>query len=274
MPVPTDAWVKIGAATTPVFSKDGRTLFHLRGAGLPQVWAMDINGGDVRQLSHHDEKVAFLRRCPTDDRLIWGIDAGGDERQQFWLLEVGAKPRALTAAPDAIHDFGVWSADGARIAYAANDRDERFYDVCVMDLASGARTRLLEGSSILTVPSWTKDMARLLVIEDHSSADSRLWIMDAATGAVRTLPRVAPARFAAVRWVEKGAALMGLSDTGADMMRLCRIDPETGASTVVFEAQNSEGQGRDVEAWSLSPDETMLATTGRSLFVGPTRNTA
>ena len=124
-----------------------------------------------------------------------------------------------------------------------------------MDLATGARTRLLEGSSILTVPGWTKDMARLVVIEDHSSADSRLWIMDAATGVTRALPRTAPARFASVRWVEKGAALMGLSDAGADMMRLCRIDPETGASTVVFEAE-----GRDVEAWSLSPDETMLAT--------------
>ncbi|SDR16043.1 Dipeptidyl aminopeptidase/acylaminoacyl peptidase [Rhizobiales bacterium GAS191] len=255
MPVPTDAWVQIGAATSPGFSKDGRTLFHLRGAGLPQVWAMDVDGGNACQLSHHDEKVAFLRRCPTDDRLIWGIDAGGDERQQFWLKEPGAEPRALTEAPDAIHDFGAWSADGARIAYAANDRDERFYDISVMDLASGARTRLLEGSSILTVPSWTPDMARLVVIEDHSSLDSRLWITDAASGATRALPRTAPSRFASLRWVETGTALMGLSDAGADIMRLCRIDPETGASTVVFEAQ-----GRDVEAWSLSPDETMLAT--------------
>ncbi len=275
MPVPTDAWVKIGAATSPVFSKDGHTLFHLRGAGLPQVWAMDVKGGDVRQLSHHDEKVAFLRRCPTDDRLIWGIDAGGDERQQFWLLEPGTAPRALTEAPDAIHDFGAWSADGARIAYAANDRNERFYDISVMDLATGVRTRLLEGSSILTVPTWTKDMARLVVIEDHSSADSRLWIMDAATGVTRALPRTAPARFASVRWVEKGAALMGLSDAGADMMRLSRIDPETGTSTVVFEAQGLEVQGRDVEAWSLSPDETMLATIENDrgyglLRIGPT----
>src|SRR5579871_3557008 len=255
MPVPTDAWVQIGAVTTPAFSKDGRTLFHLRGAGLPQVFAMDLDGGNVRQLSHHDEKVAFLRRCPTDDRLIWGIDAGGDERQQFWLLEPGAAPRALTAAPDAIHDFGAWSADGTRIAYAANDRDERFYDVSVMDLATGARTRLLQGSSIVTVPAWTKDMARLLMVEDHSSSDSRLWILDAAIGAARAVPRTAPTRFASVRWVENGAALMALSDAGADIMRLCRIDPESGASSVVYEAD-----GRDVEAWSLSGDETMLAT--------------
>lgn len=255
MPVPTDAWVQIGAATTPAFSKDGRTLFHLRGAGLPQVWAMDIDGGNARQLSRHDEKVAFLRRCPADDRLIWGIDAGGDERQQFWLLEPGGEPRALTDAPEAIHEFGAWSADGARIAYAVNDRDERFFDISVMDLATGARTRLLDGGGILTAPSWTPDMAKLLMIEDYSSSDFRLWVVDASTGAARSVPCAAPARFASVRWIEKGAALMGLSDAGADMMHLCRIDPETGVSSVVFEAPD-----REVEAWSLSPDETMLAT--------------
>jgi hypothetical protein len=54
MPVPTDAWVKIGAATSPVFSKDGCTLFHLRGAGLPQVWAMDVNGGGRSRLKLRD----------------------------------------------------------------------------------------------------------------------------------------------------------------------------------------------------------------------------
>ncbi len=64
MRVATDAWVKISAATSPAFSKDGGTIFHLRGAGLPQVWAMDADGGNGRQLSFHDEKVGFLRRCP------------------------------------------------------------------------------------------------------------------------------------------------------------------------------------------------------------------
>ena len=85
MTIPTDSWVRIGAATTPVFSRDGTRLFHLRGAGLPQVWVMDRDGGNASPVSAHDEKVAILRRAPTDDRLIWGIDAGGDERQQFWL---------------------------------------------------------------------------------------------------------------------------------------------------------------------------------------------
>src|SRR4051794_36733469 len=94
-----DAFVAIGAATAPAFSRDGQTLFHLRGSSLAQVWAIDLTTGADRQLTEHDEKVAFLRRCPADDRLIYGIDRGGDERQQLLLIDPRAalpKPRALT----------------------------------------------------------------------------------------------------------------------------------------------------------------------------------
>jgi dipeptidyl aminopeptidase/acylaminoacyl peptidase len=256
MPISTDAWVKLGAATSAAFSKDGRTLYHLRGAGLPQVWAMDADGGNARQLSFHDEKVAFLRRCPADERLIWGIDAGGDERQQFLLLEPGREPRAITAAPEVIHEFGAWSADGARIAFAANDRDERIFDVLVMELATGARTRVLHGPGVVTVPSWSPDGTRLVMIEDFSSIDQFLWIIEVATGMATRLPRPAASRYASVRWASDGLSLLGLTDQGgAEFMRLCRIDPRDGSATVVYEAV-----GRDVDAWSLASDGATLAT--------------
>ncbi len=126
MTIPTDAWVKIGTASAPAFSKDGTKIFHLRGtkplgSGLPQVWVMDADGRNPMQLSTHDEKVALLRRAPNDDRLIWGIDAGGDERQQFHLRQNG-ETRALTAAPGVIHDLGGFSPDGSKIYYNC-DRD-------------------------------------------------------------------------------------------------------------------------------------------------------
>ena len=76
------------------FSRDGKTLFHLRGSGLPQVWALDLATGADRQLTFHDEKVAILRRSPVDDRLIYGIDRGGDERQQLLLLDPATRNRA------------------------------------------------------------------------------------------------------------------------------------------------------------------------------------
>ncbi len=59
MPHAPEAFVTIGAATSPSFSRDGETLFHLRGAGLPQAWALDLATGAARQLTFLDEKVAL-----------------------------------------------------------------------------------------------------------------------------------------------------------------------------------------------------------------------
>ena len=256
MPPSPASWVDIGAATSPSFSKDGTRVFHLRGAGLPQVWVMDRDGTNARALSAHDEKVAFLRRSPTDDRLIWGIDAGGDERQQFWLLDGTPPPRALTDAPAAMHDFGAWSPDGTRIAYAANDRDESQFDVLVMNLSTGETTRVLQAGGQRAVGSWNPKSDRVTVVEDHSTSDQHLWIVDLATNTALELHRPGPTRYASIRWTSDGAALMGLTDHGgADFMRLCRIDAETGEATPVFAPAH-----RDVEAWSLSPDGTLLAT--------------
>ncbi len=256
MPIPTDAWVKVNSAGSPSFSKDGTRIFHLRGAGMQQVWVMDADGGNARQVSDHDEKVAFIRRSPTDDRLIWGVDAGGDERQQFVLLEPGKAPRPLTSAPEVIHDFGAWSPDGARIAFAANDRDERIFDVIVMDLATGQRKRVLHGPGVVSVPSWSPDGTRLAMIEDYSSTDQHVWLIDIASGMATRLPRPVSARYASVRWQADGASLLALSDHGgAEFMRLVRIDPATGNVSVVFEAP-----GRDVEAYALALDRATLAT--------------
>lgn len=254
MPHAANAWTRLAAATTPVFSRDGGTIYHLRGVGLPQVWAMDGDGGNPRQLSFHDEKVAFLRRCPTDERLIWGIDAGGDERQQFWLLEPGGAPRALTNSPAVINDFGAWSPDGGRIALASNDRDERFHDVSLLDLASGGTVRLFEGPGIVAVTNWKADGSTLVALEDFSSIDQRPWLLDVTTGAATSIPAATPARYASTRFVADGG-LMGITDQGSDWMRLCRIDVASGAVSAVFAPE-----GRDVEAFAFSPDGALLAT--------------
>jgi len=274
MTYPPEAWVGIGAATTPVFSRDGRTIWHLRGAGLPQVWAMDRDGGNPRPVTDHGEKTWKLSRSPADERVLWAVDAGGDERHQLYLREADGSVRQLTDAPHVIHEFGCWAPDGSSIAFAANDRDERFFDIIIINLTTGERRRVLQGEHIVTAPAWSPAArpgpAMLVVHEDFSTADQRLYLLDIATGAVAAVPRTVPTRYASVRWDSTGAALLALTDAdGSDFMRLCRIDPATGAATPIHAAP-----GRDVEAWSLSPDGTTLATVENDrgyahLRVGP-----
>ncbi len=262
------AYTAIEAASSPSFSCDGRTLYHLRGAGLPQVWALDLDGGGSRPLTSHDEKVALLRRAPGDDRLIYGIDAGGDERQQLWLLEDG-QARPLTSAPAVIHGFGAWSPDGSRISLTANDRDEAHFDVFLMDPVSGERTRLFQGTHEVTAAAWHPSGDRLIIMLDKTSGDQRPMILH-VDGGIQAVPHAAPARYASLRWTSDGAAIMGLTDAGRDDMALCRIDPDSGEVTAVFAPS-----GRDVEAWALAPGGGLLATIENDrgyavLRVGPT----
>ncbi len=250
----TDAFTRIGAASAPAFSADGRRLFHLRGMGTPQLWVMTADGSSEAAITDLDERVTFLRRAPADDRVLFGVDAGGDERQQLWLFD-GAAPRPLTAAPAVVHDFGAWSPDGTQIAYAANDRDEAHFDIVVQPIDGPAR-RLHLGTHLLDVVAWHPEGDRLLLVADHADADQVLQILTLADGALHTVPRPGMAVYRSVRWSRDGSHLQGLTDAGGrEFLALCRIDPASGAVTLWAEAP-----GRDVEAWALSPDGSTLAT--------------
>ncbi len=262
----TDAYAATSAGTAPSFSCDGGTVFHLRGAGMPALWAMAADGSGARVIAAPDEKIAFVRRAPKDDRLVFGIDAGGDERQQLWLHDGEARP--LTNAPGVIHDFGAWSPDGAAIAYTANDRDEAHFDVIVHPL-DGQPRRLHLGTHQLSAPAWHPDGDRLLLLADFAEGDQTLSILTVADGAVRVVPHQRPVAFRSVRWAKDGSHLLGLSDCGGEFMALCRIDPDTGTITPWISEPNA-----DLEAWSLSPDGARLATVTNDrgyalLRVGP-----
>src|SRR5262249_43491699 len=148
-----------------------------------------------------------------DDRLIYGIDRGGGERQQLLLLEPGKpEPRALTDNPAVIHDFGAWAADATRIAYAANERDEAHFDRYVQEIASGARQRVYEGNHLISVFGFRPDANELALLCDRGFGDMSLLLLDLETGEARVVG--SPANFKSVRWASDGITLLMLTDLG------------------------------------------------------------
>ncbi len=242
-------WSAAGAAASPAFSQDGQTLFHIRGLH-GRLWSLHLGTGEARLLADPGERITLLRRAPSDDRLIYGFDRGGDERLQLWLLD--GSPRPLTNALGALHAFGAWSPDAATVTFAANDEDPARYTLYLYDLATGTRRRLFDVPGELAPGPWHPDGTRFIALHDLTSGEQRVLIVDAATGAAHEIPRQ-NTRFASVRWAE--GRLLALTDAGRDFMALCALDPATGETTPVYAPE-----GRDVEAWSMSPGNTALAT--------------
>ena len=89
--------------------------------------------------------------------------------------------------------------------------------------------------------------AKLTLLNDRGYGDMSLLVLDLASGEAQRGP-ASRTNWQSVRWASDGRTLLALTDLGgSNFLRLCRMDPDNGAVSVVYAAD-----GRDVEAWSLS----------------------
>ncbi len=183
-------YLNVRRAHGPSWSPDGtRLAFVADTSGLDQAWIISVPTDGLptdepRQMTRFDERVGVVSWSPLGDHLLVTVDAGGNEHDQLYLVPLGdgadgtaGEPRALTAAPDVIHTFGAWSPDGRSICYSCNKRDRAFFDVWVMDVASGAAWPVFEADATLTPLAWSSDGASLVVSRANTNHDVDLFLV-------------------------------------------------------------------------------------------------
>jgi dipeptidyl aminopeptidase/acylaminoacyl peptidase len=300
-------YLKIRGAWGASWSPDGRRLAFLTEiTGVPQVWEVAAGGPSwPEQLTFYEERVSGAEYSPTSNQLLFGMDAGGNERTQLYLLEDG-EVKDLTRAPDAIHYSGGFSPDGKRVAYTATRRNGTDFDVFVQGL-DGEPETVWEVAGYHTVSDWAPDGSALIVSRHHSNLNNDLYLLDLGNGEARLLtPHEGDARFQGVNVTPDGGSAYLATDRDGDFVRLARLDLSTLELTYltpddwdVEEVELSEdgryllasrnvegysdlmlfsGEGRRVPdpsvpegivgGFEFSPDGSRLAFT----LVGPTRN--
>lgn len=253
-----DRYLRIRSAFGATWSPDGRRLAFLTDiTGVPQVWELPAGGGWPDQLTFHEERVSDVEYSPTEDRLLFSMDVGGNERAQLFLLQ-NDDARDLTRDPDAIHYSGGFAPDGSRIAFTATRRNGTDFDVYVQDLPEGdaeppePRTAW-EVSGYHTVAAWSPGGAFLIVSRHHSNLDNDLYRLDLATGEATLLtPHEGDARFSGARVTPDGAYLYLATDRDGDFMRLARMELST------LELEYLTPGDWDVEEVELSRDGRYL----------------
>ena len=228
-----DRYLNIRSAYGASFGPDGTLAFLMDTTGVPQVWTLDAPGAWPEQHTFFDERVTFVSWSPERPELVFGMDEGGNEREQLFALTPSTgESRPLTAMPEAKHRWGGWSHDGDRIAFTSNRRDEAVFDVYVQGREeSGDDARLVtEGDGWLTLDGWSPDDSRLLVTEAYSNFDQDVSVLDVESGELRHLtPHEGSVRYQSASWGPDGENVYLVTDDGdADTLYLARIDLSTG----------------------------------------------
>ncbi|MFO0608202.1 MAG: S9 family peptidase [Polyangiales bacterium] len=260
--------LNVHRASSPTVSPDGRTVVFLSDAsGLAQPWAASVGSDAVpesawRRVVTDGERVQFVRFTPNGSHLLYGRDVGGNENTQLLrVLPTGEGVTDLTHAPEVKHMFGPVSDDGRWMAYASNARSRGDFDIYVRGVADDATAprRVLEATGHREAVAFSRDGARLAVVEERSNFDQDVHVVEVAGGGTRTLtahPGEGDVRYQSPRFTRDGASLFVLSDRGREFMNVALLDARATAATQPRFVIDEE---HDVDAMELSPDGNTLA---------------
>ena len=253
-------YLNIRSAYGSSFAPGGETLAFITNiTGVPQVWEVPARGGWPEQRTFFDERVSSVDYAPVGERAVFGMDVGGSERTQLYLLTAGGEQclELTPEAPGAIHTFGGWSRDGSRIAFSANRRSMADFDIYVREvgrLGEGAARCVFEGQGMHAVAAWGPDGDWLIVRRSHTYMHQDLYRLRLADGALELLtPHAGAARYEEVNVTPDGRGIYLATDAGGDFLRPAYLDLAT------LELRPLDAAEWDVDAVKLSPDGRILA---------------
>jgi dipeptidyl aminopeptidase/acylaminoacyl peptidase len=245
------------SAYGPTVDVSGHRLYYLANTtGVAALWslALDRDGAWPEPLVIGLDRVQSAHPSPVPGRLVVTADVGGAERTQIFLLdEPGGLPRRLTDDLSSIHLFGSWHPDGKQIALASNRRDERFFDIELLNVETGERRIFWQADATLNADQFSPDGASLLVRREQSLMDQTVFVVDVATASVtRLTPGGTAAVYENLCWSSDGKQVYAVTDVGREYGALVTIDVATGQMLPIV-APNC-----DVDAFALSPNGELL----------------
>lgn len=255
-----DRYLNIRSASSPTLSSNNdRIAFLTNITGTPQVWMVGAGGGWPEQMTFYNDRVDFVQWSPNGGGLLFAKSKGGDENAQLFLLAPdGSEVRTLTDAPKVRHNFGQWSHDGKRISYSSNKRDPNFFDVYVMDVASGREELVYQQDGSNSPVAWSFDDQKIIVSRSNEqlSLDDDLYLVDLATKqATHLTPHTGPAQFDDVHFTRDKRFLLFATNNEREWYSLARMDLQSKRIEIVDDTP------WDVDATAMSDDGRMFAYT-------------
>jgi dipeptidyl aminopeptidase/acylaminoacyl peptidase len=166
------------------FSKDGKHLLITTDAsGVFNAYLLPLAGGTPIAVTNSTDDANFgASFFPSDDRVLFTADQGGNELNHLYVREADGSVRDLTPGERLKAGFLGWSADGRSLFVSTNERDPQMFDVYAYDTVDYQRRMIFRNEGFI-VGDVSPDGRHLALVKAHSSADNDIYLVRAGEGA-------------------------------------------------------------------------------------------
>jgi len=257
------------------FSADGsRLLVSSDATGVFNVYALEIATGERTPLTASESNACFARSWfPSDDRVLYASDDGGNERTHLFVRELDGTVVDLTPGPDVKARFAGWDDEDRSFFALTNERDSAVFDLYRvwiggadgLELDAGTRSdgdyhrvRIWTNPGGYEIGRVSRDGRWVALTKNETNADSDVYLVDASEPLApprHVTPHEGDVAHAPLDFDPRGGALYYRSNAGSEFDRAWRYDLATGEREVAFEAD------WDVTGYRFSRDGEHLITS-------------
>jgi dipeptidyl aminopeptidase/acylaminoacyl peptidase len=174
---------------------------------------------------------------PSDERVLFTADKGGNEQDHVYVRERDGSVRDLTPGDKVKADFLGWSRDGKTFWVTSNERNPEMFDVYAYDAGNYER-RLVFTNEGYAVGAISKDGRYVALVKERTSADNDLYLADLATKAPPKLISEHKGNIShgVYEFTPDGRSLVYSTDEAGEFNQAWTYDLASGAKKALIEA--------------------------------------
>jgi dipeptidyl aminopeptidase/acylaminoacyl peptidase len=231
----------LGSPLGHVWSPDGKSvLISSDQSGVFNVYALPVGGRPVAQplTSSKTDATYGASYFPSDARVIFTADQGGNELNHVYLRERDGSIRDLTPGAKTKASFQGWSADGRTFWVASNERDPKTFDLYAYGTDDYARRMVFQNSGY-DIGAISKDGRTLALSKQRTSADTNLYLVDLAA---RSAPKLITEHqgnidYGVAEFTPDGRSLIYRTDEDGEFMQAWTYDLASGTKRPLIKAE-------------------------------------
>ncbi|PZQ58131.1 MAG: S9 family peptidase [Phenylobacterium zucineum] len=233
---------------------DGSILIATRFGDTTQIHRVQAPGAARTQLTFFGEPISSAETVPGTQSYLYPRDVGGAEYYQAYIRDLKGGEIQLTT-PNTRNQGFTFSKDGKLVAWSQVTPGDPNYDIMLADPAKPeGRRKVLDGTGAMAPLDITADGGTILIQKYVAQTNVELFTLDVASGKLTPIgPTGRKVGYQGAAFIDGGAAVLALSDDGAEHTRPVVIDVKTGK---VRDLEPGAKWGS--EGFDISPDGKTL----------------